>query len=516
MRAAIYARISSDRVGAGLGVARQIEDCLALAERHGFEVVKTLEDNDISAWSGKPRPGYQALLESMRAGEVDAVLCWHTDRITRSARDLEDVIDACDRHEVTIHAVTAGILDLSTPMGQLQARIAGAVAKHESDQKAERIRRKHRELAETGRPASLGGSYGYHLDGTVNESQAIVIRDLVVRLLAGESLRSLTASLNERGIATTKGGDTWHASTVRAILSSGRICGWREWTPRRPATKEERSTWDGKPRRGWAMGPLVAEGAWEPIISREQTDQVRALLNDPARKDTKRRHYLLSAGILKCGRCGKTMNHKVDTRRNRVAARDSEGNVLRNEAGNIVRAVDPSAVPHSASRYACIKQSARGCGGISVSCPDVDYLVTEAIFAALGGVSLAPKPECPTDQELAKIRGKIAEAETLLVQVGIDHADGLIGRAEWLAMRQRLEANLDTLRLTLPRTGEHQILADLPTGGDDLRAFWPEMGLDRQRAVVQAVIDRVIVHPFSGPHGTPRFDPKRIEIVWRF
>nr|MBA2695742.1 recombinase family protein [Actinomycetota bacterium] len=74
MRTSIYSRISRDRTGAGLGVAAQSADCRALAESLGWEVVGTHDDNDLSAYSGKPRPGYAALLDDVRAGRIDAVL----------------------------------------------------------------------------------------------------------------------------------------------------------------------------------------------------------------------------------------------------------------------------------------------------------------------------------------------------------------------------------------------------------------------------------------------------------
>jgi DNA invertase Pin-like site-specific DNA recombinase len=76
-RAAIYTRISSDREGAGLGVERQEADCRALAEQLGWEIVAVHSDNDLSAYSGKPRPGYEALLADLRADVADAVICWH-------------------------------------------------------------------------------------------------------------------------------------------------------------------------------------------------------------------------------------------------------------------------------------------------------------------------------------------------------------------------------------------------------------------------------------------------------
>jgi site-specific DNA recombinase len=66
--AAIYARISSDQVGEGLGVQRQTEDCRKLAADLGWQVGEEYVDNDFSAYSGKPRPAYLRML-------ADLVLC---------------------------------------------------------------------------------------------------------------------------------------------------------------------------------------------------------------------------------------------------------------------------------------------------------------------------------------------------------------------------------------------------------------------------------------------------------
>ena len=51
VRAAVYCRISDDRRGLGLGVARQRQDCTELAGRSGWQVVATFVDNDVSAYS---------------------------------------------------------------------------------------------------------------------------------------------------------------------------------------------------------------------------------------------------------------------------------------------------------------------------------------------------------------------------------------------------------------------------------------------------------------------------------
>jgi len=58
-RAGLYARISKDREGAGLGVERQRDGCTALAGRLGWDATAVYTDNDISAYSGKRRPGHE-------------------------------------------------------------------------------------------------------------------------------------------------------------------------------------------------------------------------------------------------------------------------------------------------------------------------------------------------------------------------------------------------------------------------------------------------------------------------
>ena len=82
--ALIYARISEDRAGAGLGVDRQERDCRTLADQLGWRVAGVLTDNDTSAYSGKPRKGYRALLEQLDSGRATGVLAWHTDRCSHT------------------------------------------------------------------------------------------------------------------------------------------------------------------------------------------------------------------------------------------------------------------------------------------------------------------------------------------------------------------------------------------------------------------------------------------------
>src|SRR4051794_24337912 len=70
--AAVYARISSDTEGRALGVTRQLEECRRLADQLGWSIAQEYVDNDLSAYSGKQRPGYRQMLADLADGLRDA------------------------------------------------------------------------------------------------------------------------------------------------------------------------------------------------------------------------------------------------------------------------------------------------------------------------------------------------------------------------------------------------------------------------------------------------------------
>ena len=139
-------------------------DCEALCAARGWEITQYLEDNDRSAYSGKKRRGaYEQMLTAVEDGVLDAIVMWHNDRLHRSPRELETFIDLVERRGVRVAVVTGGDYDLTTPEGRFTARIVGAVARKESEDRSRRVRRKHLELAEQGRPAGQlewGGDRG--------------------------------------------------------------------------------------------------------------------------------------------------------------------------------------------------------------------------------------------------------------------------------------------------------------------------------------------------------------------
>jgi site-specific DNA recombinase len=284
LRTAIYLRISEDRRD-GAGVERQEKECRELADRLGWQVVEVFTDNDISAYSGKHRPGYEKLLGSIRSGQTEAVICWHSDRLHRQPGEQDGYIKLCQAHRVQTAAVQVGSIDYSTPSGEMNARILGVVAHFESQHKAARIQAAHRQIAESGGWKGGIRCFGYEPDGmTVREAEATEVRRIADAVVRGQSLRSLAIELNERGV-TTVTGKRWTSAHLRSMLVHSRLAGLREH-----------------------HGKIIGQAAWPAILDRSTWEAMKAVLEDPSRCTggggrRGRAPTCLGTGIYHCGVC---------------------------------------------------------------------------------------------------------------------------------------------------------------------------------------------------------------------
>ena len=210
MRAGIYVRISRAADGSTLGVERQEPPCRALCERNGWEAAGLYSDNDLSAFNGH-RPGYQRLLADAKAGRIGAIVAWDADRLTRQPIENEGLIDLAERCGTKLATVT-GDYDLATSSGRLHFRIKGAVARHESEHRAERLRLKHDEIARAGGHHGGPRPFGF-------EYEPVVLRD-------GRTVYRFTGRLEEAEQALQQGfekasrtGAAGHLTSIAALLA---------------------------------------------------------------------------------------------------------------------------------------------------------------------------------------------------------------------------------------------------------------------------------------------------------
>lgn len=464
-RAAVYVRISQDRTGAGLGVARQQADCVALLDRRGWAHTETFIDNDVSAYSGKPRPAWKRLVTGIEAGAFDALACWHVDRLTRSPRELEDVIDLADRHRLDLATVT-GDIDLSTPTGRMVARMLGAAARHEGEHKAERQRRERRASAEAGKVAGGGGRpFGYASDKvTIVEAEAELIVEAARRALAGESLSAVCRDFAHRGV-TTPTGRSWQPRTMRRLLASARISGRREHIPS-----------DSFSGTRPLCGEIVAKAVWPGIITPEHSDRLRALLCAPGRRTHTGtgRTYLLS-GLLRCGKCG---------------------------AGMVGR--PRSGIP----RYVCPNMpGGTSCGGTATNAARTDEWVRDVVLVALSTPALSDHLEDDGNTDAVDL----AAVEAQLDELAREWARGELSRSEWKAARTVLDRRVEELRGRLLLDRRTALIGDVDLTGD-LLGMWANLSTAQRRELVASVIERVAVRT-ADPRR--RWDPDRFAVTWR-
>jgi DNA invertase Pin-like site-specific DNA recombinase len=87
-------------------VDRQERLCREVAGRLGLVIAPgvVFVDNNRSAWQrNRNRPGWNALLETIRAGQLRHVIVYHPDRLMRQPRDLEELLTLSEEHDITLH-----------------------------------------------------------------------------------------------------------------------------------------------------------------------------------------------------------------------------------------------------------------------------------------------------------------------------------------------------------------------------------------------------------------------------
>lgn len=243
--AAIYCRISKATDEDQTGVDRQERVCRDVAERLRLQVAsgKAYVDNNRSAWQRtRKREGWDALLASIRAGEVSHVIAYHPDRLMRQPADLEELLRLADEHHVTLHG-QAGGRDLSDPDDRFILRIEVAHACRSSDDTSRRVGDKLAERAREGKPHTGLRRFGYDKSGTrIIESEAEIVTWVYVQFLKGKTAFWIMTRLNKRGIPTALG-KKWARETVLSLLDSHHVAGLRVF-------------------RGEEIGP----GTWPAII----------------------------------------------------------------------------------------------------------------------------------------------------------------------------------------------------------------------------------------------------------
>lgn len=466
-RAAIYTRQSLDRDGGGLAIARQMSENERLCARNGWEVVARESDNDMSGYSGKKRPGYQAIIERMKSGAVDVVVVYAVDRLTRRLADLCSLIDLCEETGVRIATVT-GELDLSTHTGKLLARILGSVAQGEVEAKSARQQLANRQSAEAGRARKgMPRPFGWQADRVaLDEAEAAAVRDACGMLLAGGTISGVIRDWDARGVYPHQRPRNhpfgpvnftgWSRTSLREILGSPRNAGIAVY-----------------------QGIEIGRGEWRPIVAEETLRAVRDVLAANAGRRAPASPRTMLSMLARC-QCGNFVAGTWSGDGKRPAYRCHQA----------TRGGRPG--PHVFARRDVIDEWVGALVVERLSRPDAIDLV-----------------ETPAGIDAAALRDEAEALRKRLDRLGPLFAAGTITERDMTGGRLAGESRLAEIAAELAEAGRESVLAPL-IAADDVAAAWAALDVSLKRAAVAALMTVTIIPPGKGAH---TWDPERVVSV---
>lgn len=468
-RTVLYGRLSSERQAQdSKSVDDQLSALRSWAGREGVKVVAEHRDDGVSASryakGTKVREDWIKVMGLITSGLVEILAVWSIARATRDRAVWAALIAACQDHGVLL-AVDGKIQDPSDPDDSFMLDIQAALAFNGSA----RISKDARRAVDS--RASRGAPHGRVLDGyrietdragkpvrrVIDPVRGPIIREIVTRLLAGQTAYRIAQDFNDRGL-TTITGRPWDSRNIVKRIQSPSLAGLRV-------------------HHGEVLEGVTAE--WPALISMEEFHRLQALLSDPKRKSNHEGRTVkhLGTGIYECGNCHSPV-------------RMISG--LRKDGSRRIRYACPNF---------CVQRGTEPID-LMVETAIVEFLSRPDIFLELaeeGGdadVALA-------SEEAAKIRAELAEAVALFESGELSVA--FLARAE-KSLTFRLE---DAERRARPK---HIPTPVYDVAGPQAAERWEATDILAKRVIVKALL-RVEIHP-QGGRGS-KFDPTAIRISRR-
>jgi site-specific DNA recombinase len=380
VRCAVYTRKSTDegldqefnsldaqRAAAAAYIAsQQHEGWLCLPQRY-----------DDGGYSGATldRPALKRLLADVAAGQIDCVLTYKVDRLSRSLLDFAKIMECFDRQGVAFVSVTQQF-HTATSMGRLILHVLLSFAQFERELIAERTRDKLAAARRRGRWAGGVPPLGYDVvprSGRlrVNEEEAVRVRAIFALYLEHQAMLLVVRELDRRG---------WRTKCWRT--RRGRQRGGRPFTAAHLYRLLSNVTYTGQVRYRHEVHP----GTHPALVDLATWQQVQALLQGPPqRKGAPLLGGAWLGGLLRCAPCGCAMS----------GCQTTKG-------------------PRRYRYYVCRQAQKRGwqsCLGPSVPAGAIERLVVEQLqaLAAPGAADVATRWAALPPAEQARVAGRLVE-----------------------------------------------------------------------------------------------------------
>jgi len=301
MKAALYCRVSTeDQEREGTSLQTQLEACLDYCQQKGYAVVHQLSE----AHSGLTldRPKLNELRDLIRTGDIDVIVIYCLDRLSRDPTHGVILTQELEKHGVKPDAVTEDVDN--SELGKLINYIKGFASKLEAEKIRERTMRGKRAKLNSGiMPQGTGvGMYDYKWDKTTGKRLIIdheteTVRKIFSMAINGINTNQIAVSLNKSD-ARTKSGSLWHPLTVRRVLNNRSYTGKTYFGQTKRVSKNKV---EAQPEENWILLPDITP----PIITEEILNQAQvALTNAKQSRPLKPNSPYLLTGFTRCSKCG--------------------------------------------------------------------------------------------------------------------------------------------------------------------------------------------------------------------
>ena len=290
----IYMRVSTeDQAREGFSLPEQKERLEAYCKFNNYKIVEYYTDAGISAKTGNHRPEYDRMLEDGKQGKINMIIALKLDRITRSTRDWETLMDYLEKYNINIAFVNDDI-NTTTANGKMVSRIMMSVSQNEIERTSERTIIGLEGAIKQGHiPARAPLGYK-HIDKKLVPDP--LTKDIVVRIY----------NLYFEGLTY---------NTIAKLFNKEKVCGKANWKDTSILKIITNVIYKGDYIQGkTTRNPRYFEDVVESIVSKELWDSCQV------QKKKNQRNYMRSQTYiflqkLKCPKCGRILaggaSHKI-------------------------------------------------------------------------------------------------------------------------------------------------------------------------------------------------------------
>lgn len=459
MKTAIYIRVSTEeQVKEGYSISAQKQKLQSFCASQDWHIVGFYVDEGVSA-KDMNRPELNKMMKAIKSGEVECVLVYRLDRLTRSVFDLYKLLEIFDQHQCKFKSATE-VYDTTTAMGRMFITIVAALAQWERENLAERIKMGQNEKARQGKYVHRTPHFGYDLDKSnwqlvIREDEAKVVRRIYEMYQAGDGMNKIATTLNKEK-HFTRYGNSWSDNTIGKILKHKVYVGTNVW------------------------GEVEVENTHEPIVPIDEWTAVQKLIKNRASLHPQNAGsgYIFS-GTLRCSSCGSSLS---GTHANYTNKDQTKVKYRYYRCRKHIRAAckNPSRVMESRMEEAFLEYISRLDGNRVISKMDVMSDPTEQSYVAeLNHL----------EEELSKLKNRKKKFQFAWADDAIEYEDFKERMEELQDQETRILKEMNELQ---PPEEEHDLdEEEIKLILNSIRENWNKLDRKEKKALVLSIIKQI-------------------------